>query len=153
VHKLKYKYLGTSVVSHLLSCVCFTSNRRREIRNVCNLFQGAEYTSKKPTLNLKLNLTESISQNSSGSIVTRLWAGSPTIYSLTPGRGKRFLSFSNAPYQLWELPSLLSSKYNGLFPQQECSLGVKLTVNLCLLPRLRTEAVRPPFPHMPSWQS
>ena len=117
MHKLKYKYLGTSAVSHLLR-VCFTSNWRREIRNVCNLFLGVEYTYKKPTLNLKLNLTESRSQNSSGSIATRIRAGSLTICSLTPGRGKRFLSFSKAPYQLWELPSLLSGKYNGLFPQQ-----------------------------------
>lgn len=133
MHKLKYKYLETSAVSHLLSRVCFTSNWRREIRNVCNLFLGAEYTYKKSTLNLKLNLTESRSQNSSGSIVTRLWTGSPTICSLTSGRGKRFLSFSKAPYQLWELPNLLYSKYNGLFLQQWYFSGVKLTVHLCLL--------------------
>jgi len=117
MHELKYKYLGTSAVSHLLSCVCFTSNWRREIRNVCNLFLGVEYRYKKPTLNLKLNLTESRSPNSSGSIVNRLWAGSPTICSLTPG--------------------------------QQCSLGVKLTIHLCLLPTLRTEGARPPFPHIP----
>ena len=153
MHELKYKYLGTSAVSHLLSRVCFSSNWRGEIRNVCNLFLWVEYRYKKPTLNLKLNLTESRSPNSSGSIVNRLWAGSPMICSLTSGRGKRFLCFSKAPYQLWELPSLLSSKYNGLFPQQQCSSSVKLTVHLCLLPRLRTEGARSPFSHMPSWQS
>jgi len=145
MHELKYKYLGTFAVSLLLSRACFTSNWRGEIRNVCTLFLGVEYRYKQPTLNLKLNLSESRNPNSSRSIVNRLRAGSPTICSLTPGRGKIFLSFSKAPYQLWELPSLLSSKYNGLFPQQQCSLGVKLTVHLCLLPRLRTEGARPPF--------
>jgi len=153
MHELKYKYLGTSAISHLLSHVCFTSNWRGAIRNVCNLFLGVEYRYKKPTLDLKLNLTQSRSPNSSGSKVNRLWTGSPTIWSLTPDRGKRFLCFSKAPYQLWELPSLLSSKYNGLFPHQHCSSSVKLTVHHCLLPRLRTEGARPPFSLMPSWQS
>jgi hypothetical protein len=79
-------------------------------------------------------------------IATRLQAGQLKNQGLIHCRDKRFFSSPQHLDWLWGPPSFLSIGYKSYFPG-----GIKLIINLHLLPRLRVLGTLPSVPHTPSW--
>jgi hypothetical protein len=73
---------------------------------------------------------------------------------LFPGRSKRFFSTAKHPERLWGPPSIQLNGYWGLFPPvRKSGLGVFVTTQLHLAPRLRMSGAIPALPHTPSWRA
>jgi hypothetical protein len=67
--------------------------------------------------------------------------------------GSRIFTSPCRPDQLRGTPSLLSNEYQGLFPRESSSQGVKLTTHLQLVSRSRKCGSTYPLPHKFSWRS
>jgi hypothetical protein len=70
-----------------------------------------------------------------------------------PGRGKGFVSSPQGPDRLWDLPSLLSSVYRGLLPQEHSGQGVMLTTLLHLVSQSQELWSCTSTPRTSSWRA
>jgi hypothetical protein len=70
-------------------------------------------------------------------IVTRLRAARLRSRGSTPSKVKRFFSSTQHPDGLWGPPSFAYNGYRQLFPRGWSGRGVKVTIHLHLVPRLR----------------
>jgi hypothetical protein len=101
---------------------------------------------------LQFSLTNIWSKDSLASIVTRLWTGQMRNCGSICNIGKKFFSFPKHPDQL-RRPLNLFNGYQGLIPWTKGCQGIKLTIHLHLLPRMRMSAATPRPSHMSSMQA
>jgi hypothetical protein len=137
-YKLYMKYYVMFVYYKLQTRRWYDTLRLYRVLETCT---SANYTDAYITKSWSANyLTKS--RGSSVSIVTRLRAGQSGLDS-RQGQLKRFSpSHTQGSDQLWGPPSLLSNGHHGLFPR-ECSVNVKLTSHLHLVPSLKMRAAIP----------
>jgi hypothetical protein len=83
------------------------------------------------------------SRDNSATIVTRLRDEIPGNRGSSKGAD---CSFSQRSDWVWGSPSLLSNSYPSFFPQEEGDRGVKLTIHLHPVSRLRMHGATPLLP-------
>jgi len=94
---------------------------------------------------VNLDIKHSGGHVSTASIVTRpQWTGQLTIVVLFPAGIKEIFSPSKDLVWLWDLPSTLFNKYQGLFSWEKSSQGVKPTTQLHPVRGLRMSGTVPP---------
>jgi hypothetical protein len=73
-----------------------------------------------------------------------------TLGNRGPGKDKKPLSFSNSPEHGIHQPSHLVGTEDP-FLGEYSGRGVKSTIHLHVVPKLRTNEATPPLPHTPPW--